>query len=66
MLYQQRYGTVVLHCTYIFILYNVLCLQYRKKQQTHQGTMSVWQTLGDNSLPDLLTASGVGSATGAS
>ena len=39
---------------------------YRKKQQTDQGTMWVWRTLGDNSRPDLLMASGVGSATGAS
>ena len=37
-----------------------------KKKQTHQGTISVWRTLKDNSLPDLLMASGVGSATGAS
>ena len=32
----------------------------------HQGTMSGWRTFGDNSLPDLLMASGVGSASGAS
>ena len=54
------------YCTvYIDIVCNVSCVQYRKEQK-HQGTMSVWRTLVDNSLPDLFMARGVRSATGAS
>ena len=63
-MYQQSNCTV--HTWYTDIVYNASCLQYRKKQQTHQGTTSVWRTLGDNGLPDLLMASEVGSAKGAS
>ena len=50
---------------YITAVYNVSCLQYRKKKQAREDTMSVWRTLRDNSLLDLFMARGVGSATGA-
>ena len=47
-------------------LFFVLVYMRKFTWQTHHRTMSVWRTCGDNSLPDLLMARGVGSATGAS